>query len=181
MSTTPTGATITDHLLAPLTWIGQHFQRHRSRSMSQFVLYITAEFFLINLLLFTFIDLFILPQDSRELSGTELGFLAFIAPFFETWLLQALPVWLASRFKLTPRRQILSSMIVFSITHFLSNGLVNFLTAGLIGGFYLAFSYVHWRQKAGTATAFMLTSTVHLLYNSIIVLLYLFARNVAGG
>ena len=68
-------------------------------------------------------------------------------------------------------RQTLVSLAVFFVAH-VPSGLSTALAAGLVGGFYFAFTYVFWRRAAWW-TAFWVTAASHFLHNAIAVALML--------
>jgi hypothetical protein len=85
-----------------------------------------------------------------------------VAPLAET-LLQSVPVMLARRFGATFWRQGLVATIPFAALHFPA-GLSSGLCAGVVGGFYLAFSYAHWREIS-LGRAYWMTCAAHALSN----------------
>ncbi len=86
-----------------------------------------------------------------------------LAPLLETLLLQAAPVALGRRCGLGFPGQVFLSAALFMGTHFFE-GMQSGITAGLLGGFYLAFTYVHWRE-ASLRTAFWMTVGLHAAHN----------------
>lgn len=95
-----------------------------------------------------------------------------LAPIFETSLrepcLWPLPDggkldWAPA--KREPVVQILASLIPFTLAH-LPEGVAVGIGAGLIGGFYLAFNYVHWREKS-MWTALWTTTVAHAIRNGV--------------
>jgi hypothetical protein len=86
-----------------------------------------------------------------------------IAPFIETILFQTLPVRLARFLGWGFWGQVVASMVVFALPHFFiaaSSG----IGAGIFAGFYIAFTYVHWRGTSESAAVWM-TIAVHALHN----------------
>jgi hypothetical protein len=88
-----------------------------------------------------------------------------IAPLLETLLLQALPVFVVRRFKARWFYQFLAGLLPFALTH-LTNGFSSFIAAGLVGGSYFSFCYVHWRQRSRW-TATWTTMAQHAIHNGI--------------
>ncbi|ACB75495.1 CPBP family glutamic-type intramembrane protease [Opitutus terrae] len=89
-----------------------------------------------------------------------------LAPFFETLLLQALPVGAVRIFDGGFRAQLLAGWLMFAVAH-LVNGLGSALVAGLVGGFYLSFTYTHWRTQSFRSALWM-TCSMHALYNLVL-------------
>jgi hypothetical protein len=143
----------------------------------QFCLRATAEGLLISILLSA-----VLSQSgasardmSRIRNWQELFFLAVIvAPLWETIAFQTLPIAAARYYKMSFRSQILVSTVLFTIPH-MFHGIGTGLAAGLVGGFYLAFTYSHWVAQS-QATAFAATALSHALRNGLALLML-----AAGG
>jgi hypothetical protein len=94
-----------------------------------------------------------------------------IAPIFETLIFQAFPVWIARLCKARFSIQILASMIPFTIIHSIE-GVQTGIAAGLVSGFYLAFTYTHWREYKRWS-AFWITAVSHAIHNVILISLAL--------
>lgn len=99
-----------------------------------------------------------------------------IAPIIETVLLQTLPVAImrgcGQRFWI----QVFASAGPFAALHFpasFSSG----IGAGLAGGFYFAFTYVHWREKS-LSHAFWITAASHATRNFCAVTVLLVGRHL---
>jgi hypothetical protein len=121
-------------------------------------------------LVLRFVALFLLvltvghSSDSDPMEG---GFLlvAVAAPVLETLLLQSLPVRIAQFFTRRTTILFLCAWLPFGLLHF-TNSFNSGIAAGLIGGWYLAFTYVvsarrsHWK-------AIVMTAAVHALGNAI--------------
>jgi len=88
-----------------------------------------------------------------------------VAPVLETLLLQALPVWIARLCKSGSSGQVIVSVVPFTISHAIE-GIGTGIAAGLLGGFYFAFTYVHWRERSRWQ-AFWVTAVSHAIYNAI--------------
>ena len=84
----------------------------------------------------------------------------------ETFLLQVIPVTIARLFRLNYFGQMLFSVIPFAALHF-TRSVGAGIGAGIIGGFYSAFTYVHWRTKSSWK-AFWVTAFSHCLYNLVL-------------
>jgi hypothetical protein len=62
-------------------------------------------------------------------------------------------------------------MLFFMSIHLLGNSILSGVFAGLVGGFYLAFIYSHWRKKS-RLDAFGLTVLAHFFHNLILAFLW---------
>jgi hypothetical protein len=60
-------------------------------------------------------------------------------------------------------------MVAFAAVHLLG-GIESGLTAGLVGGFYLSFTYVHW-SKQSHFLAFQITAGTHAMGNALLLVL----------
>ena len=102
-------------------------------------------------LLFALLLALLSPELGREFPdwSPAVMFLIIVvlAPIFETLLFQALPIFIARKFKAPFALQVVSSMVVFAGMHFL-DGIAVGICAGITGGFYFAFTFAHWREKS---------------------------------
>ena len=72
------------------------------------------------------------------------------------------------------RMCIVAAMVPFALAHFLI-GLATGVAAGIVGGFYLAFTYVNWRSESLSA-ALGMTIALHALGNALAILPLLLLR-----
>ncbi|HEX9934790.1 MAG TPA: CPBP family glutamic-type intramembrane protease [bacterium] len=93
------------------------------------------------------------------------------APIAETFLFQSIPIAIARQFGRTFQAQVVWSMVPFALFHVLQMGWSG-AGPGLVGGFYLAFSYAVWKRK-DPGKAFVVTAGIHLIHNAAAVLLQL--------
>ncbi|NIP25918.1 MAG: CPBP family intramembrane metalloprotease [Phycisphaerae bacterium] len=109
------------------------------------------------------------PELDREFPDWDMGtiflIVVLIGPVVETLLFQALPIFVARKFNAPFVWQIVISMVIFTSLHFLE-GIPTGIAAGLVGGFYFAFTYAHWREKSRW-TAFWVTAISHAFNNAI--------------
>ncbi len=94
-----------------------------------------------------------------------------VAPIVETVLLQTLPVALMRAWGQRFWIQVIASAGLFAAPHF-GESLGTGLGTGLAGGFYFAFTYVHWREKS-LSHAFWMTATSHAARNTLAVVVML--------
>lgn len=142
----------------------RHFQRYRQRKPWAFCWRIAVEGLIISLLCALALS-YLFPDLHREVldwSAAEIFLvIVVLAPVFETLLLQALPIFIARKLKAPFAVQVLASTVVFAALHFLEG-----ISTGIAaGGFYFAFTFAHWRQKARW-TAFWVTAVSHAFNNA---------------
>ena len=82
----------------------------------------------------------------------------------ETLVFQAIPIALLSLAGASFGTQVVASMILFALAHFVKS-IQHGISAGIRGGFYFAFVYAHWR-RVSFWRAFWMTSLVHGLNNT---------------
>ena len=97
------------------------------------------------------------------------GSVSVYAPIFETLKYQAIPIALLSLAGASFGTQVVVSMILFALAHFVLS-VRKGVSVGVCGGFYLAFVYVHWR-RVSFWRAFWMTALVHALWNLVAVAL----------
>ena len=152
------------------------FKRYRSLKPWPFCWRVTVEGVGISLLAALLISI-VIPEEERDFDGMEGAALLFVvivlAPLIETFLFQALPVFIAKLFRARVRTQMLASIIPFFIAH-LFEGLAVGISAGLVGGFYFAFTYIHWRSKS-LWTALWVTAVSHFLRNLFGITIFVFS------
>lgn len=159
-----------------LNWLRAHFQKHRKRKPWSFCWRVAIEGLVVSLIVVAALSIFIVEPEREFLNWPihhTLVTIVLLAPIFETLLLQALPVALARWTKAGFKVQMLASLIPFTLAH-LPEGVAVGIGAGLIGGFYLAFNYVHWREKS-MWTALWTTTIAHAIRNGVPGLLLLLA------
>ena len=154
---------------ARVGWLRRHFRRHERRSLGDYLWRVTLEAFLIAITVAILLSL--LGVEDREIGdpGSFVVLAILVAPWLETLLLQMLPVGLARLCGAGRSVQLILSMIVFAALHFMV-GLGTGLAAGVVGGFYLAFTYTHWRRHSRTR-AFWMTTAQHMIHNTVAVML----------
>jgi hypothetical protein len=151
-----------------MKWIKEHFQRYRERPTWDFCWRIAIEGTIVALAVSFIIESLGVP--SREIDIGFWPFLFFgvvIAPIFETLIFQAFPVWIARLCKARFSVQLLASVMPFTIVHAIE-GVQTGIAAGVVSGFYLAFTYVHWREHRRW-TAFWTTAVSHSIHNAIVI------------
>ncbi len=151
-----------------MNWLIRHFERYRQRSPWDFCWRIALEGTVLGLLTAAVLTL-IIGEEQHEFLEWPMGVIflvvVLIAPPVETLLCQALPVFVARKLKASFRVQVIVSTVIFTVCH-IPEGFITTISAGLVGGFYFAFTYVHWRQKSRW-TGFWVTALSHAIHNGI--------------
>ena len=161
-------------------WLGRarrllaaHFAAYRRMGKWPFLWRITLEGLLVPIIpLAVAHELFSL-RHRTDLDGPAtwqlVVSLVVMAPFFETLLAQALPIMLVRRCGGGFWTQIAVSTVLFAAGHF-SVGIESVIFAGLMSGFYITFTYAHWRQKSFSSALWMTCGT-HAIHNLILTVL----------
>jgi hypothetical protein len=148
-------------------WIFRHFRRYMLLQPLTFSWQITVENLIVSLTVTGIIQLLFQPPGRTNLANLTAGSfiwgIIILGPIIETLLLQTLPVNIGQLIGLRFAGQILISIIPFAWLHF-SRSIGAGIGAGIIGGFYSAFTYVFWKTKS-QQTAFWVTAFSHCLYN----------------
>lgn len=154
-----------------VAWIRSHFYAHRQRSRPDFLWRISLEILIVVLPLMVCVAIFVPDAGADEplppLWELVFGGLLF-APLVETFLFQAGPVRIARALNWGFWAQVITSWIPFFIVHLL-NSWMSGIGPGLIVGFYLAFTYVRWRELSFDH-AFLMTAAVHVIYNAVLII-----------
>jgi len=153
-------------------WLRRHFHKYRLFGPWTFCWRITIEGLIVSLATAIPLGLFGLADRKFRMSYEQLFiFAVFVAPILETLLFQAFPVFIARWFRAAFRTQVAIATTVFALAH-IPDGFGAFVAAGIVGGFYYGFTYVHWRERARW-TAFWVTALSHSLHNLCIMLILL--------
>ena len=152
-------------------WVVGHFRKHRTRKPWASCWRIGLESLIVGLVVAIILSFFV-QSSRREIQDWPAYKLLLaallISPAIETLLFQAVPIEIARRLKAGFGLQVLASMILFTLPHMLE-GISVGTAAGLVGGFYLAFIYAHWRAKS-LWTALWTTAVAHMIGNSLVLL-----------
>ena len=153
-----------------IRWIAARFDAYRKMEKGSFLWRITLEGLVIPLVLVgPFIVAFDLPPRVVDFNDARFWLTAIVvAPLLETILLQTFPVMVARRLRAGFWVQVVAGMGLFAATHF-ALGVAAGLMAGVAGGFYFSFTYVHWRQESLSSAVWM-TAATHGLHNLVICL-----------
>ena len=156
--------------------IRKHFRKYLRRTPWDFCWRIGIESFVVSIIVATLIGFFGAPE--RELPDWSLSaFIVFgvlVAPPLETLIMQAFPIFITRLLKGSFKIQIIVGTIVFSLFH-IPEGVVTFIAAGIIGGFYFSFAYARWRRKSHWK-AFWVTMLSHAIHNGIAFAILLIAE-----
>ena len=153
-----------------MNWLIRHFERYKQTGAWDFCWRIALEGTLLSLVAAAVLAL-IIGEPEREFPDWPMGVIflvaVVIAPPVETLLCQALPIFVARKLKASFRVQVIVSTVIFTVCH-ITEGFITTISAGLVGGFYFAFTYAHWRQKSRW-TCFWVTALSHAIHNGIAV------------
>jgi len=113
---------------------------------------------------------FILPAGPRsDLAKMTLfwllGLVLIAGPLFETLVFQCLSLEFTSTLRVRRSLRFLFSIIPFALGHHFA-GIPTVLSAGIVGGFYFAFTYDRWRKESlivAVAMTFLLHSSFNLV------------------
>lgn len=151
--------------------IQSHFHAHRQRAKWPFFWRITLEGGAVSLLCVALLSCIISAggrPSLEKLSPSKLIVVTvLVAPILETFFLQTVPVAIARALGARFWIQVLASLVPFAALHFPA-GIGTGVGAGLVGGFYIAFTYVRWREESFSA-AFTMTAGTHALRNALAV------------
>jgi hypothetical protein len=159
-------------------FIVEHFAAHRRRSKWSFFWRISIESLVIPMVVLLAVSALVDVPARTDLDGFSapklLVLVVIVAPFIETLLSQAFPVMIARRLGFGFWTQVLFSIPFFAVPH-LPSGIATVIGAGVISGFYIAFTYVHWRQQS-LRTALWMTSGVHAFHNLTLIVPFILTR-----
>jgi hypothetical protein len=150
-----------------VNWLRHHFARLEQLPPGKYLVRAGLETFGLSLLVL--LAGLVSGAEQREIGdiGAFIISALLIAPWFETALLQWLPIAICRRLGAGRRLQIGVSLVLFAVPHFMVASLTG-LSAGLVGGFYFAFTYTTWRRHSA-ARAYWMTTAHHALYNGLLV------------
>ena len=122
-----------------------------------------AAFIVANLL--QFIYHFPLRSDLVDLSPWRLALLVIVVgPLVETLIFQFLLIETAQGLKWKRAWQFLCSIIPFALAHALA-GISTVISAGIIGGFFFAFTYYRWKRES-LLIGILMTFLLHASFNT---------------
>ncbi len=151
--------------------IRQHFLQYQQMKSWEFCWKITFEGLIVSIpILLLFLAIFGVPEEleaAGPLMLEDLFGAVVFAPITETLVLQAFPIFIVRALKGSMKWQILASTIFFAAPHFLLD-VATGIGAGLIGGFYSAFTYSHWRNKSKW-DSFWVTTVSHGIHNGLLI------------
>jgi hypothetical protein len=112
----------------------------------------------------------VFPAGPRtDLQGLPLvqlvALVAVIGPLFETVVFQCLPLELTAALGFRRAARLIISIVPFALMHQFA-GVPTVVAAGIVGGFYFAFTYERWRKEslvAGVLMTFLLHSSYNLV------------------
>lgn len=165
-----------------MNWVRRHFRKVQQLKPWPFCFRIASESFAVTLIAAIPIGL-IVQQPRQALFDLPLEVVLIAAllaaPVLETLVAQALPILIARRLRAAIGLQVGISVALFAILH-LGEGVATMLAAGMVGGFYFAFTFAHWARRSAW-TAMWTTATVHLLHNTLTMAIIVSCALMAGG
>jgi hypothetical protein len=143
-----------------------HFEAYRKRTKWHFLWRLSLEGLVVPVvagILLWLIFHFPPRSDIRSHGAALFIELVIIAPLLETLLLQSVPVMIARSLGLGNSWQFGAALVPFAGLHFLAGAGAG-ICAGILGGFYIAFTYTRWRQES-FRSAFWMTASFHAIHN----------------
>jgi len=159
-------------------WLTRHFARYDTRGPWAYCWRITVEGVAISML----VGIAMSPMNKSPRSFLSIPLAAALililvaAPILETLLFQALPIGIARLLRAKRSVQITISTAMFAAVHF-PEGAPTGISAGLIGGFYLAFCFTAWLPRSFW-TALWTTTISHGIRNLFAIVIIVV---IAGG
>lgn len=154
-----------------------HFAAYRRMGKGPFLWRISLEGLIVPLIPLAVVVLFFSLPHRTDLDGPNSWRLVvgvvILAPFFETLLTQALPIMLVRRCGGGFWTQVWISTVLFAACHY-SSGISTVVFAGLMSGFYITFTYAHWRQESFRSALWM-TAGTHAIHNLVLITLKILA------
>ena len=149
--------------------VKQHFASLRSQQKWAFIWRVWIETTLFAYIVANILQAILRSPGRTDLDGYSplalVGLTVFVGPLFETLVFQCVALELAGSLRLRRFLQFAVSIVPFAIAHFFA-GIPTFVSAGVIAGFYFAFTYDHWKQESffvGVAMTFILHSSFNLV------------------
>lgn len=101
-----------------------------------------------------------------------IGLVLILGPLFETLVFQCIPLEFAAALHVRRSLRVMVSVVPFAFAHAFA-GIPTVLAAGMVGGFYFAFTYERWRKES-LVVAVAMTFILHSSFNLVGVLGLLF-------
>jgi hypothetical protein len=162
--------------------ISAHFAALRRAGKWKFFWWVSVEGLVVPIVLLAAVAAFVdipVRTDLEDMTpGRLFVMVVIIAPFVETLISQAFPVMIARAWRFGFWAQVIASVLVFAPLH-APSGIATVLCAGVISGFYIGFTYVHWRQQSFRSALWM-TSGTHAFHNLILIAMYLLDKLSEG-
>jgi hypothetical protein len=153
-------------------YVRKHFVRLAEKEKWSFLWRTWLEAVLLAYVVATIVQ-FVFPAGPRSdlakmtLLGL-LGLVLIVGPLFETLAFQCLPLEFTSTFRVRRSIRFLFSVVPFALAHQFA-GMPTVLAAGIVGGFYFAFTYERWRKES-LVVAIAMTFLLHSSFNLVGVL-----------
>ena len=150
--------------------VKEHFKWLSHKDPKSFIFYVTVELSTVGLIFNSVIYNIVKNTTLFKPFGDEFSFFQltmigiFLAPLYETFFLQQIPILLARKLNVNLIFQFLISVCIFTICHS-EHGFIHSIASGIIGGGYLAFSYLVFLRNS-VWKAFFVTAMIHMLVNA---------------
>jgi hypothetical protein len=147
-------------------WLAEHFLRYRERKPWSFCWRVTLEYLVVAGLLASVAWLAGFRDTKLDCNrNTVIGYSLVVGPVVET-LFQVVPVGIARMRKAPFASQVFWATLAFTVAHAMDGVAASAVIAGLVGGFYLAFTYAYWRERSRW-TALWTTALSHAMANGV--------------
>ena len=155
-------------------WILKPIRLKKCISLRQFIFRIMVQHFAVKLIVGIIIGLtigLVAPQAGEPKIVIPNPILTiimiiFVAPIFETLLLQTLPIELTRRFNRSIFTQFCAGMIPFALLHFFA-GITAGIAAGIVGGIFFSYAYLECREDSWQK-ATVVTCINHFIHNLVV-------------
>jgi len=139
-----------------MTWLRNHFKRHRDRKPWSFCWRVSVEGTIISFVVAAVLINLFGPEARTVFDLPFLGVVLavlVIAPVGETVVFQLIPILIGRLLRARFAIQVAVSAVLLGLAHLAEGPLVG-ICAGIIGGPYLAFTYAHWAEKSQALSVF---------------------------
>jgi len=157
-------------LASRFVWIFRPVRLRHCASLRQFVFRILTQQFAVKIIVALFIVSLVPEAGSTKIIITHpliaIVSIVFLAPIFETFLFQTLPIELSRSFNRPLIFQFFAGVVPFAGIHFLG-GLVSGIAAGVVGGIFFCHTYLECRSTSWWKSTWV-TTLIHGLHNVIV-------------
>lgn len=163
-------------MATPANPIHKHFSQLAGRAKWPFLWRTWLEAVILAYVVAQIAELFFPAGPRSDLAEMTLlgllGLVLFLGPLFETLAFQCIPLEVTSTLRVRHSLRFLFSIVPFALGHHFA-GMATVLGAGIVAGFYFAFTYERWRKES-LFVAVAMTFLLHSSFNLVAVLGMLF-------